>query len=106
MIPKISTLVFSEVIPDSNKTIDDQYLNLNFLVPMQQFIVALKKTCTKLFMKIHWKTPTIEFCNFTKIGLQHGRTENLLKVVAFSTRTGLPSTKNKIYYSGNTTYDK
>ena len=33
MIPEISTLVFSEVIPDSNKTIDDQYLNLTFLVP-------------------------------------------------------------------------
>ena len=30
MIPKVWTLVFSEVISDSNKTIDDQYLNLTF----------------------------------------------------------------------------
>ena len=31
----------------------------------------------------------MEFCNFSKIGLQHGRTENLLKVAAFGTWTEL-----------------
>ena len=97
MIPKISTLVFSEVISDSNKAIHNQYLNLTFLVPKEQFIVVLKKTCSKIFLEIHWKTPAIEFCNFSKIGLQYGSKENLLKVVAFSTRTELPSRKNKIY---------
>ena len=35
--------------------------------------------------------------NFIKTGLQHGRTENLLKAAAFSTRTELPTTKNKNY---------
>ena len=48
----------------------------------------------------------MELCNFNKIGLQHGHTENLLKVAAFSTRTELPTTKNKNYQSGNTTYHK
>ena len=33
MISKIWSLVFSEVIPDSNEAIDNQYLNLTFLVP-------------------------------------------------------------------------
>ena len=37
----------------------------------------------------------MEFCNFSKIGLEHGRTENLLKAATFSTRTELRSAKNK-----------
>ena len=37
----------------------------------------------------------MEFYNFSKIGLQHRRTENLLKAAAFSARTELHSTKNK-----------
>ena len=90
-------MVSSEVIPDSNKTIDDQYLHLPFLVPKYQFIVVLQKTCSEILLKIHWKTPAMEFCNFSKIGLQHGRTENLLQAAAFGTRTELTTTKNKNY---------
>ena len=90
-------MVSSEVIPDSNKTIDDQYLHLTFLVPKYQFIVVLQKKCPEILLKIHWKIPAMEFCNFSKIGFQHGRTENLLKAAAFSTRTELSTTKNKNY---------
>ena len=39
----------------------------------------------------------MEFCNISKIELQRGRTENFLKVAAFSTQTELPTTKNKNY---------
>ena len=39
----------------------------------------------------------MEFCNLSKIGLQHGRTENLLKVAAFSTWTEFPTAKHKNY---------
>ena len=39
----------------------------------------------------------MELCSFSKIGLQHGRTENLLKAAAFSTWTELLNTKNKNY---------
>ena len=53
--------LWSEVIPDSNKTIDEQYLNLTFLVAKQQFIVVLQITCSEIFLKIHWKTPAMEF---------------------------------------------
>ena len=35
------------------------------------------------------------FYNFSKIGFQHGHTENLLMAAAFSTQTELPTTKNK-----------
>ena len=90
-------MVSSEVIPDSNKTTDDQYLHLPFLVSKYQFIVVLLKTCSEILLKIHWKTPAMKFCNFSTIGLQYGRTENLLKVAAFSTRTELPAAKNKNY---------
>ena len=48
----------------------------------------------------------MEFCNFSKVWLQHVRTENLLKAAAFSTRTEFPSTENKNYEGGNTTYHK
>ena len=48
----------------------------------------------------------MEFCNFSKMGLQHGRTENLSKVAAFSTQTEVLTKKNRNYYSGNTTYQK
>ena len=91
-------MVSSEVIPGSNKTIDDHYLHLPFLVPKYQLIDVLQKKCSEILLKIHWKTPAMEFWNFSKIGLQqHGRTENLLKATAFSTRTELPTTKNKDY---------
>ena len=51
----------------------------------------------------------MEFFNFTKIGLQDGRTKNFLTAAAFSTlmtRTELPRRKNKNHESGNTTYHK
>ena len=39
----------------------------------------------------------MEFCNLSKIGLQRGHTENLIKLAAFSTQTEFPTTKNKNY---------
>ena len=53
--------------------------------------------CSEILLKIHWKTRAMEFCNFSKIGVQHGRTENVLKAAAFITQTELPTTKNKNY---------
>ena len=50
---------------------------------------------SEILLKIHWKTPAI--CNFSKIEVQHGRTENVLKAAAFIMRTELPTTKNKNY---------
>ena len=54
---KIWTLVSSEVIPDSKKTIDDRYLHLPFLVPKYQFIVVLEKTCSEILLKYTGKHP-------------------------------------------------
>ena len=42
-----------------------------------------KKIIPKNTQKRHWKTLEMEFCNFRKIWLQHGRTENLLKAGCF-----------------------
>ena len=66
---------FHEVIPDSNKTIDYKYLHLPFLVRSK----VANRSCSvqNEFWNFPennfpWKTLVIQFCNFTKIGLQHG----------------------------------